>query len=45
MEESKRLARSKKKGTRNLDENMVGLGFKRIADKGDVVMKFQRMSP
>ena len=48
MDESRKMKRSKKKGTANLDANMVSLGFERIGPDGTglpVEKKWRQVSP
>lgn len=44
MEEAKRMARSRKRGTsRDLDVNMATLGWERVSERGSVEEKYRRM--
>jgi len=44
MAEARRLQRSKKKGTRDFDQNMARLGWKKIGDGKTPELKYGRLS-
>ena len=43
MAAAMKMKKSKKAGMADIDKNMIGLGFKRINDSGDLVYQFERL--
>lgn len=44
MAEARRMKRSKRKGTADLDANMLALGFERVGDDGHVEERFREVT-